>query len=448
MSQPISLTRRLILTLTVGAALLWVLGALATILVVRGQLDRTLDGGLREIAERLLPLAVDSATDDHDGDAYVEGGAPLDQGGGEYIVYQLRQPDGTIAMRSHDAPEVPFAAPLSEGFATTGPWRIYTAADRESGLSLQVAEALRFRDDALWGSVLALLLPVVALVPIAALGIFLAVRAGLVPLRRLGDEIARRDAANLAPIQVGNLPTELSPIADAVQGLLSRLRAALEAERAFAANSAHELRTPIAGSLAQTQRLVAELDGHAAQPRARRVEDSLHRLRLLAAKLLELSRADAGMARAARPIDLLPALALVVDDARRHLDTPSRLEFEIAPGVRLIAPVDIDAFGIIARNLIDNGLHHGDPNAPVRVVVPADNLMEVRSAGPVVAPDRLAILTHRFERGETQAAGSGLGLAIVDTIMRQVGGRLELLSPAPGQPDGFVARLHFPPQSG
>jgi len=76
--------------------------------------------------------------------------------------------------------------------------------------------------------------------------------------------------------------------------------------------------------------------------------------------------------------------------------------------------------------------------------VAPDRSIRVVNDGPVVPPDRLAVLTGRFERGAAKAAGSGLGLAIVDSIVRQAGGRLELRSPASGRNSGFEAVIHLP----
>lgn len=438
MSQP-SITRHLVLVLTIGATALWLLGGLVTILIVRSELERTLDGGLRETAERVLPLAVDGLTDDTDGDHDPANQHPSmpETGRGEYVVYQVRAADG-LRMRSHDAPEAPFPAPLIEGFVTVSPWRIYTTGDPGSGLYIQVAESVERRNSALWGSAAALLLPLLLLIPASILGIRWAVERGMRPLRRLGSEVARRDVANLEPVGDAAAPQELRPISDAVDGLLLRLRAAFDAERALAANSAHELRTPIAGSLAQTQRLVEELAGHEAEGRARRVEVSLHRLSTLAAKLLALSRAEAGVARLATAIDLLPALRLIAADAQRTLGP--RLSLLVTSGARLEARFDLDAFGIVMRNLLENAEVHGPADGAIAIAV-GDGTIEVSNAGPVVPADRLAVLSRRFERGSTEAPGSGLGLAIVESIIRQVGGRLELLSPRPGHSDGFTARI-------
>jgi two-component system OmpR family sensor kinase len=68
-------------------------------------------------------------------------------------------------------------------------------------------------------------------------------------------------------------------------------------------------------------------------------------------------------------------------------------------------------------------------------------VIRITNDGPVVPMWVSAGLTRRFVRGEATSPGAGLGLAIAETIMNQVGGRLDLLSPAPGRDQGFEARL-------
>jgi len=444
MTRARSLTRWLIVSLTVGAVALWLLAASLAANSLRVSLDVAFDGGLRETAERLLPLALDGFRDEM-GDPGEQRDAheiPLyDDAASEYIVYQMRLPDGEILLRSHDAPAAPFDVSLQPGFADSGPWRIYTIGSAGRDAFIQVAEARVHRSQSLMGSILALIWPIALLIPLSALGIYLAVRAGLRPVRALSSEIAARHAANLTPLAVSNLPVELQPIGDAVDGLISRVETALEAERAFASNSAHELRTPLAGTLAQLQRLIVELDGHPEQERARQVELSLLRLRTLTDRLLQLARADAGMARASEPVELLPALRVVVDDARRRLPVDRQILLaETSPS--LLAPIDIDAFGIAMRNLIDNAISHGTSDQPIRIEQ-YEHAIEVKNGSPVISAEVLAGLTRRFERGTSRPGGVGLGLSIVDTIMRQTGGELTLTSPVLGSSDGFSARMSW-----
>ncbi|MEP7241253.1 MAG: ATP-binding protein [Devosia sp.] len=440
-----SLTRRLIWTLTVAAVALWIVAALLAANTLRTRLDAAFDGGLKETGERLLSLAVDSLGSDgdeprHGSEAHE---VPLyNDSEAEYIVYQVRAVDGSILLRSHDAPEMPFAVPLVRGFADSGQWRVYTIDTPEHDTFIQVAEASQHRTDSLWGSVLSLLWPIGLLVPLSAFGIFLAVRSGLRPMREFSAQISERHASNLTPVGDAGLPSELQPVAHAVDAVLGRVRSALDAERAFAANSAHELRTPIAGSLAQTQRLIAELEEGPQRGRAEQVELSLLRLRSLSEKLLQLSRADAAISGLAEPVDLLPAVKVLVEDARRADSSRDRISLSIDAGAVLAAPIDVDAFGIALRNVLENARVHGDAAEPIHVVVHTGSV-EVTNGGTLVPPDRLSLLTNRFSRGDTEAEGSGLGLSIVDVLMRQAGGQLDLMSPAPGQENGFCARLRF-----
>lgn len=436
MKRPASLAGKLAANLLAGLALAWLVGAAISIVIVRQQLENSLDGGLRETAERILPLVSDAIADADAGQAEAYPDGLIDAEGGEYVVYQVRNSAGAVLLRSHDAPEIPFVAPLAAGFANVPPWRVYTTGIGD--LYVQVAEGEARRAGAVWQAALAMALPLALFLPLAAVIILVAVRSGLAPLRDLGREVAARDGGNLEPLPAVPVAAELAPVRAAINALLGRLRSALEAERALAASSAHEMRTPIAGSLAQTQRLVEELQGHPAQARAGQVEDLLHRLSALTSKLLALSRAEAGMARSAAPIDLLPALKLMLADTSRSLG--DRLTLTIAPGAQLVAPLDLDAFGIVVRNLIENAERHGLRGGRIAVSV-GNGELSVSNDGDIVPADRLPMLTRRFERGGSQAAGSGLGLAIVQTIVSQVDGRLELHSPAPGMTGGFTARV-------
>jgi two-component system OmpR family sensor kinase len=262
----------------------------------------------------------------------------------------------------------------------------------------------------------------------------------LQPVRAFRDRIGARGRGNLEPLGEGDLPAEIAPIAGAVDALIERLRGALEAERSFTANSAHELRTPIAAALAQTQRLASELDDEAARARARSIAASLRRLSGLSEKLLQLAKAEGGGLVAERPAPLGPVLRLVVEEIDRRRDVGDRLVVEIPGDGGAACDLDADAFAILARNLVENAVIHGPEEG--RIVVRFDGrVLEVENDGPAVAPEVLARLGRRFERGATRGEGSGLGLAIVAAICRGVGARFEMASPVPGRTDGFLARV-------
>lgn len=403
------------------------------------ELNEAFDLALMEAGHRLLPLVSDHIQ----GRETVASPAlrSIDRSHDEYLSYQVQDAAGQLLFRAPDAPSMPYVQTLAPGFKTIGKYRLFTDTDAATGMTITVAETTHGRWEAVTGSIWAMLWPLVVLIPLNIVLVWGTVRAAMQPVTEFSDAIASRGGRNLAPLDTSGQPLELQPIASAVARLLERLRAALDAERAFAANSAHELRTPIAGALAQTQRLIAELVSPTDRRRARDVETTLKRVAVLAEKLLQLSRADAGIALGERPVDVIPVLDLVVGEFRKHPQEEGRIRYVRPEGIKQFSRVDMDAFAIVVRNLIDNALNHGPRDGPVEAIVEEGGVIRIINEGPVVAPEVLAGLKLRFARGQTRHSGSGLGLAIAETIVNQIEGRLELFSPPPGRVTGFEARL-------
>lgn len=439
-SATTSIAQRLSWALIGLVTALWLASTGLALTVIHHEIEQSLDSSLQETAQRLLTLAAQHR-------AIVDGPAalPAERVVGrlivehnEYLTYQLRDSAGKVLLHSHDAPAEPFAAPLALGFVNTGTFRIYTEGTIDGGLYVQIAEAHAHRHEAIVEAGLALSLPLLLMVPLSALAVRRIVAASMAPVLSIQEEISQRGAGNLAPLGNVAVASELQPITIAVDRLIERLRAALEAERTFAANSAHELRTPLASALAQIQRLRSTCSDAGQAERIGGIERELRRLVDLSEKLLQLSRAEAGVAMtlAKHETDLLPILEMVVEDVARGAGGAHRIRLEPQTEA-LMSRMEIDAFGIVVRNLLENSLLHGDSAEPVVVRVETPGRLRFQNGGPVVAADQLATLTRRFTRGATKARGAGLGLAIAETIIEQSGGRLELRSPASGRTDGF-----------
>ncbi len=160
--------------------------------------------------------------------------------------------------------------------------------------------------------------------------------------------------------------------------------------------------------------------------------------------MLQLARAEAGLGLGRTETDLAAVTRIVVDDYSRRPQLETRFTLE-APKGQTLAAIDPDALGIALQNLIDNALRYGAPEAKIEILVGPGPSVRVVNSGPIIGSEDLAKLKGRFERaGPKSATGIGLGLSIVDQIMRQAGGKLELLSPARGKADGFEAILAFP----
>ena len=436
-----SLRRRLALGLVVAVTASWLAAAAVAGLVLRHEIDEVFDSALQEVAQRILPLAYSEllAREADDPPQHLPPLGPHR----EAITYVVRDATGRDLLRSSDADPAAIPANLAPGFSTVGGLRLYAEAAVRGTIRVVTAEPLAHRHETVRSAVLALIGPLAVLVPIALLAVLLLGRGTLRPIVGFRERIEARGRGNLAPLGETGLPSELAPVASAVDALLDRLRGAIEAERSFTANAAHELRTPVAAALAQTQRLLAELPDDAARERARAVAASLRRLSGLAEKLLQLAKAEGGGLLAETPTRLGPLLVLVLGEIDRRFDVAERLAPSIPADGGPPSDLDPDAFAVLARNLIENALKHGAPEGKVAVRL-GDDRFEVENDGPAIAADRLAHLTRRFERGPTTAEGSGLGLAIASAICRGSGATLDLVSPAPGRDDGFLARVRLP----
>ncbi|HHW33953.1 MAG TPA: two-component sensor histidine kinase [Paracoccus solventivorans] len=461
MRAPASLQGRLALWLTLGAVVLWGLALVAAGQQLRREMGQVFDSALEETGQRLLPLAVveiigrdedDDGEPDEDewepgddaddpGDARAQSVATL-RAHDEYFTYLVRDAAGRVLIRSHQADLAVFPPYAGMGFAETATHRVYSDAALQGTITISVAEPLAHRRQTERELLLRLALPLLLIVPFSLIGVWLAVRTAMAPVQRFRAGIEARSGTDLSPISDAGLPSEFRPNARAVNRLLARLRNALEAERSFTANSAHELRTPVAAALAQVQRLVIEAPDEPTRARARQVEAALQRLARLSEKLMQLARAEGGRLQAEAPADLVPVLRLLATEMGRDPAHPVALTL---PDTPVMAPIDPDAFAILVRNLIENAQRHGQgtgtdgPPEPVQVALSPAGVLRVSNAGPAVPPEQLSRLLRPFERGTTSANGSGLGLAIAQAIASGSGGTLELRSPASGRTDGFEA---------
>lgn len=441
MSGAASLQRRLGIGLVAGVTLVWLAATLGAGIVVRHELDEAFDSALQETAQRLLPLAVIGIMERDGSTAQAVAALGKHE---EFLTYLVRDKSGRVLLRSHDADPEKFPTEPSRGFRQTATHRIYGEAAITGTIFIQVAEPLAHRRSAALEASAALFLPLFFLVPISLLGVWIFVRRSMRPVIGLKEEIEARGGTDLSPLAARALPAEIAPIADAVNRLMERVRRTLEMERSFTANSAHELRTPMAATLAQTQRLIAEAPEGPVRDRARRIEGSLHDLARLSEKLMQLAKAEGSALLSERPQDLASVLVHVLDEFRRKGDDPQRLRLTLPTGTTLMSPIDVDAFGVLMRNLIENALKHGEPGRPIDISVMDDNVIRVVNDGPVIPPDALARLKERFARGATRAKGAGLGLAIAEAIAAGAGGELLLLSPAGGRQGGFEAVVRLP----
>ncbi|HWV59578.1 MAG TPA: HAMP domain-containing sensor histidine kinase [Sphingopyxis sp.] len=220
-------------------------------------------------------------------------------------------------------------------------------------------------------------------------------------------------------VRLADFPTEALPFAEAVNSLLSRLDDAARRQEGFAADVAHELKTPLAVAMLELERLkTADTD---------RVIADLAAMNRLVEQLLILAQLDAYAAapQPFRPIDLRdPALEAIklcaVDAAQKGVALAYRDEGAAAPVMGRI-----EAVAAALRNLVENAIRVTAAGGEVVIVRGPGPSIRVADGGAGIDPDRLLTLSDRFRRGEHASfGGAGLGLSIVARIMEVHGGTM------------------------
>jgi two-component system OmpR family sensor kinase len=434
MRQVNSLQWRLSISLVTGVALMWIAASLLTYKTLQSEMNEVFDAALEETAQRILPLAVNDIIDrEEEG---VSQRVAVVRNHQELLTYLVRDDLGRVLLRSHVAKDDVFPPFKQIGFTDTASHRIYFDAALQGTINIAVAEPLDHRIEVMRESFLALIMPLALLIPASLYAVWWLVRVSMRPVRVFRAEIETRDSADLTPVASDALPQEIKPIAESVNSLMSHLSRTLESERSFTANSAHELRTPVAAALAQTQRLIVESNDTDTLKRAGQIELALKRLAALSEKLMQLAKSEGGSLIAAESKDIIPVLELVINDFAQTSDAANRIMVNL-PDRPVLIRMDPNSFAILMRNLIENALKHGDPESAVRVYLSTDGLLRVVNGGKVVPGDILKNITRPFVRGQSTEDGTGLGLAIASAIITGSGGSINFASPATGCTDGF-----------
>jgi two-component system sensor histidine kinase QseC len=233
----------------------------------------------------------------------------------------------------------------------------------------------------------------------------------------------------------------------AMNGLLGRIGAALERERRFTADAAHELRTPLAVLRAQWD-VHKRAGGEAERARAAAALDAgMDRMDRLVTQMLALSRLDAtDRLVQATPLHWPPIVEQAISDVlplaeRRHIE----IACDWPPGAEPPLPLRGDAalMAVLLRNLLDNAVRYAPPHSTVTLCFERARLAIDNDAAPL-ADETLARLGERFHREPGAAGGgSGLGVSIARRVAALHGLELGFRRRAGGR--GLVAELQAGP---
>jgi signal transduction histidine kinase len=131
-----------------------------------------------------------------------------------------------------------------------------------------------------------------AMVAAAVALVWKGVASELAPLREIEEAAASRSGANLTPLDASRAPEEVRGLLEAINRMMARLGEAIESQRSFTANAAHQLRTPLAGVRLQAQMALKHAAPDAVRTSLHEIEASTMRATHVLEQLLTLSKAE------------------------------------------------------------------------------------------------------------------------------------------------------------
>lgn len=429
-----SIRRHLLLALLCAVLLGSLAGAWATWHGVREELDEIFDYNLRQLALSMRDMAYGVAT-----------ALPLPDPEFDFVI-QVWNAAGARLYYAHRHADPP--GPAGPGFSTAntseGRWRVFAIV--ADGLLVQVAHPLAVRERLATEAALRTLLPYLLLLPLLAIVVGWLVGRGLAPLRRVTRAVAARRADSLEPVALADVPDEIQPLVEALNGLLARLATALQAQRDFTADAAHELRSPLTALSLQVQLLERAHDAAGRAAALVELRGGIARAVHLVDQLLKLARLGPEVGSVTEPVRLADLAARVLAE-HAPLATAKAIDLglgEVDPALSVRG--DPAALRLLLSNLVGNAVRYTPDGGRVDVSVLAEGpqaLLVVSDTGPGIPADERGRVFDRFYRrpGET-AEGSGLGLAIVRAVAERHGIDVRL-----GDADGGGLRVEvrFPP---
>ncbi|WP_456446692.1 ATP-binding protein [Thiolapillus sp.] len=423
--------------------LLWVLGSfLLALLVVLGvsyhraqhEIEEIFDAELAQTAKLMGKLVL--ANLDSKGKEVVGEQDVLKRNLHKYeknISYQVWLGD-ELVLRSSSAPVKPLAR--RRGYQNVridgSEWRVLGVMPKGMNYKIFAAENNVARDELAWEYTLASWGILLWSVPLFALVIFFTVDRGLRPLERLSEEVRRRDIDKLEPVNDEDVPRELLPLVDALNGMLSRLDEAIQREKQFTSDASHELRTPLAAIRVHAQLALKAGDMQGMREALGKVMSSVDRSTYLVEQLLTLARLSPDGAEfpasTVNPASLCQAVAdelgVLAGEKGVHLNCQCSQQ-----GVESIR-VNEQLLFTIMRNLMDNAIRYSPKGGAVACDIEqagVTTVIRILDEGPGIPQDQLETVSLRFRRlAGQEVQGCGLGLAIVSQAAARIGAEVKL----------------------
>ena len=289
-------------------------------------------------------------------------------------------------------------------------------------VSIQVAETFNTRQAFANLITLGLLMTQVLFIGGSALVIWVGAGRGLMPLRNLEQTLSHRSPSDLEPISMTDAPAETLSLVRIINDLLGQLKDHLDRQARFAANVAHQLRTPLSGMKTYVGLALRTAHDEKVKEFLGLIEQGIERLIALIEKMLLLARSDPSLLAHTinSKVDLntviLEATAeLVPHSAKKHID------LEVLP---LSSPVEVfgDPLSLLelTKNITENAITYSPSGGTVQVKIESQHGISliVEDSGPGIPKAERERVFEPFYRTSSTPEGTGLGLSIAKDIAK------------------------------
>jgi len=454
--QGLSLKRQLLIWLLLPQLVLFLVGGALAYRVALNYaekaIDQSLTQSLRSLARQVKPVGSGLLIDFPRAAQDIIEQDPKDR-----VSYMVSAPPGRFLLGNSKLPD-PRDAPTLQ----TGEAHLYNAevdgramrvallevdygdAPSRQRMRVQVAKSLALQRRLTTELIADILVPLLALGAVLSVLVYGGISRGLQPLLRLQAQLGDRRTPTLSalsPIELTQAPQEVYALATALNQLLEAVRRSLGQEKRFLNDAAHQLRTPLAGLISQTELALTESDPQALHARLNKVLAGAQRSAHLVHQLLSLARNEVEV-----KLQALDLAELARDVARQW--TPRALKAGIDLGFEGVDHLLVQGEPMLLRealaNLIDNALTYAGAGSEVTLSVQTQGdlaLLEVSDNGAGLSEADLPHVFERFWRASSAPGGCGLGLAIVREIAQRHGGTAVVLT---ARPHGLRVQLRLP----
>jgi len=369
------------------------------------------------------------------------------------VFYRVADSQGRLITGYADLPAAPapgnrgvrlFDAPYSgETVRFVVVSRMLASETAQREVQVQVGQTRRARD-ALAQDMVTRALLAIGMLSLLSLGLVaLGVHRAFRPLVRVERELSRREPSDLRPLDA-HVPREMDQMVAALNRFMARLSSSNDTLRAFMAEAAHQMRTPLAALRAQAQLALDDDDPQDMRRSLHAIErNATHMSRLLNQLLSDASVIHRSNVPRFVPVDLAETVHQALHEALPQAGPTPVLQLAMTR-----EPVWLQGDALLLReaikNLVDNALKYGG-DGPLQIALTVEGtraLLTIADRGPGIAAADAGRVFERFARGEhAPAGGAGLGLAIVQRVVQAHGGSIDLGN----RPDGgLVATLILP----